>query len=353
LATIERRLNQDGVEVFRVRVRRRGEVSRTATFPRKTDAKRWGNQLESEILSGRYFYQSESQRHTVQELIDRYLSDVLPGKAKKTQKDQRQQLSWWGAALGHLRIADLTPTLIVECKSRLGLEKNSRRSSSTVKRYLAALSHVLVIGVREYGWLNENPMVKVSKPKEGRGRSRYLSDEERERLLAACRKSSCPYLFTIVVLAISTGARKSELTELKWGQIDFKNSRIQLNETKNGECRPLALVNPAYNLMRELAKVRRIDTQFVFPNDSGAKSLDIRTAWEFALKRAKITDFRFHDLRHTCASYLAMDGASGPEIAAVLGHKTLAMVKRYAHIGDSHVAGVVEKMNNKIFCQIS
>ena len=91
-----------------------------------------------------------------------------------------------------------------------------------------------------------------------------------------------------------------------------------------------------------------MDSELVFPGRTrNPKPVDLRTPFETALKRAGIEDFRWHDLRHTAASYLAMGGASLAEIAEILGHKTLAMVKRYAHLSDSHVAGVVERMNAK------
>ena len=77
--------------------------------------------------------------------------------------------------------------------------------------------------------------------------------------------------------------------------------------------------------------------------------MSVDEAWKYAVKRAELVDFRFHDLRHTCASYLAMNGASLMEIAEVLGHKTLAMVKRYAHLSEAHTAGVVARMNAAIF----
>jgi integrase len=245
----------------------------------------------------------------------------------------------------------LTPARIVEGRSRLEIEKGKHRSKATVKRYLAALSHVLSIALREFGWIEANPMTKVAMPKESEGRIRYLNDDERDRLLAGCKEGLCPYLYAIVILAISTGARKSEITELTWKQIDCNHNRIILEKTKNGSRRSLALTGHALDQIKALSKFRRLDTQLVFPNKSGSKGLDIRSAWERALKRAQIEDFRFHDLRHTCASYLAMNGASGPEIAAVLGHKTLSMVKRYAHIGDDHIVSVVGNMNDKIFLE--
>ena len=124
---------------------------------------------------------------------------------------------------------------------------------------------------------------------------------------------------------------------------------ITLHDTKNGERHVLPLAGPALALMHQHTKIRRIDTLFVFPRSDGRKPLDLRSAWETALKRADIQDFRFHDLRHSAASYLVMNGASVAEIAEVLGHKTLSMVKRYAHLSEAHTAGVVARMNAAIF----
>ena len=87
----------------------------------------------------------------------------------------------------------------------------------------------------------------------------------------------------------------------------------------------------------------------MFPNSTGTRPVGIREAFEWAVKRAGIANFRFHDLRHTAASYLAMNGASLAEIAEVLGHKTLAMVKRYAHLSEAHTRNVVQRMNAEIF----
>src|SRR5262249_41670047 len=126
---------------------------------------------------------------------------------------------------------------------------------------------------------------------------------------------------------------------------------ITLHMTKNGERRVLPLTGHAWDLVQQHAKVRRIDSPFVFPSRNGEKAFDIRRALESALKEAPIREFCFHDLRHTFASYLAMNGASLMEIAELLGHKTLAMVKRYAHLSEAHTAGVVARMNEKIFAQ--
>jgi integrase len=192
-------------------------------------------------------------------------------------------------------------------------------------------------------------MPRVRKPKLPRGRVRFLSDEERDRLLEACRESQNPYLQTIVILALSTGARRGELLSLRWPDVDLKRCRLTLRETKNGETRSVPLTGNGLAVLTQHAEVRRRDTTLVFPDRTGSRPLGIRGAFDNAVERSGITDFHFHDLRHTFASYLAMQGASLLEIAEVLGHKTLNMVKRYAHLSEAHTRGVVERMNRAVF----
>jgi len=137
---------------------------------------------------------------------------------------------------------------------------------------------------------------------------------------------------------------------LRWQQVDLAGAMIRLEVTKNGERRALPLAGHALELVKERAKVRRIDTDLLFPSKvNPAQPIDLRTPWETALKQAGIDDFRWHDLRHSAASYLAMNGATLAEIAEVLGHKTLAMVQRYAHLSEQHTAAVVARMNERIF----
>lgn len=169
------------------------------------------------------------------------------------------------------------------------------------------------------------------------------------QLLEACKESNNSYLYTIVVLALSTGGRKMELLNLTWSDVDFSRGVITLHETKNEERRLLPLKGYALELIQGLAQASSPDYDYIFPAKDKNQPIDIRTAWENALLKAGIKDFRFHALRHSTASYLAMNGANLAEIAEVLGHKTLQMVKRYAHLSEVHTASVVEKMNNKIF----
>ena len=152
----------------------------------------------------------------------------------------------------------------------------------------------------------------------------------------------------VVVLALATGARRGELLRLRWPDVDLKRGTLTFQETKNGERRAVPLTGQAL-AYEPTCEGTALDTALVFPDATGKRPLGIREAFEGAVERAGIVDFRFHDLRHTFASYLAMNGATLAEIAEVLGHKTLAMVKRYAHLSEAHTRGVVERMNRAVF----
>jgi integrase len=209
---------------------------------------------------------------------------------------------------------------------------------------------VFTVAVQEWEWLSANPMSKVRKPQAANARVRFLDDAEREQLLGACRNSPCPFLYPVVVIALSTGARYSEVVNLRWKDIDLERGIARLEHTKNRDRRALPLTHHALDVVRELHRNhKRRDTDLLFPRADGQAPMEIRKHWNRAVKEAGIQDFRFHDLRHTAASYLAMNGATLAEIADVLGHRTLQMVKRYAHLSDQHTASVVERMNRQMF----
>ena len=358
MATIQERVNAKGDKSYRVQVRLRGAAPETATFSKITDARRWAQQTEADIRAGRHLKSVQAERHTVAEMLNRYEAQILPKKSDWAE-GQSFQLQWWKERLGPYTLAYVTPAMIAEKRDErkaapVKLGKTERpRSASTVIRYMAALSHAFTVAVREWGWLDDNPVRKVTKPTEPRGRVRFLSDVERANLLAACGKSKNPCLYDVVLLALSTGMRRGEIMNLTWDAVDFQRRMITLEHTKNGERRAVPLVGPVYNALWERSRLRRIDSPYVFPArlryGKEPKPIEIQNAWLVALKRADIKNFRFHDLRHSAASYLAMNGVSLPEIAAVLGHKTLAMVQRYAHLSDARTSKVVERMNQAIF----
>jgi integrase len=225
---------------------------------------------------------------------------------------------------------------------------------ATVVRYLAVLSHLYTVASSEWEWLETNPVRRVRRPKLSRGRVRFLDKGELSALLRACQRSEHPSLYPIVVLAVSTGMRKGEMLGLRWQDVDLVRNRITLEQTKNGDRRSVPLVGRARLAIVEYAKVRRIDTSLVFPSRRKPSiPADLRKPWAKAVETAGLLHFRFHDLRHTCASHLAMSVATLAEISEVLGHKTLAMVKRYAHLSESHTTKVVERMNGAMFNSMS
>jgi integrase len=350
MANIEKR-ESNGKASYRVKVRLKGYPIQTATFARLTDAKRWAQNTESAIREGRHFKTTKSRKYTLSELIDKYEAEILSRKPNSTA-NQKHYLKWWKEQIGSYVLADVTAPLISEYRNKLVGETNKygrAKSTSTANRFATALGHVFTVAVNEWELIEHNPVHKISKLPEPTGRTRFLSDDERKLLLESCKESENPYLYTIVVLALSTGARKNELLSLKWQDIDFSRYAITLHKTKNSEKRSLPLKGYAQTLMEAHKDKRKVGCDYVFPSKMKCQPIDIRTSWENAVKRSGIDDFRFHDLRHSAASYLAMGGASLPEIAEVLGHKTFQMVKRYAHLSDAHTASVVERMNAKIF----
>lgn len=350
MATITVRRTEKGERRYQAKVRLMGHPPQSATFRRRKAAERWAQSTEAALLERRYLKTAEAERRTAAELIDRYLQEVLP--AKRSGRTQRVQLLFWRREIGALSLADLSPALIAAGRDRLAKGRTPSgkpASPATQVRYLAALSHACTVAVREWGWMEANPVLKVRRPAEPRGRVRFLSEAERTALLAACKRSPNRLLYPLVVLALATGARRGELLSLRWPDLDLRRGVARLARTKNGEPRTLPLASHALGVLKSLAAVRRLDTDLVFPSAHGRTPATLRKPWERALSEAGITAFRFHDLRHTAASYLAMTGATPSDIAAVLGHKTLAMVKRYAHLSDQHVSQVVARMNESVF----
>ena len=350
MATIREMRSRGGVR-YQVQVRLRGYPPQVATFDRKTDARDWAQETESAIRQGRHLRPVEAKRHTVAEMIDRYCAEVLEPRHGGDVRKRSAQLVWWKAKMGPYTLAQVTPAMIAELRERLrrgaGLS-GKPASPATQVRYLASLSHVFSVAVREWEWLDTSPCSRVRRPAEPRGRVRYLDDDERRSLLAACQRSADPRLYLLVVLALSTGARQGELMGLRWRDIDLNAGAAVLHHTKNGERRRLPFAGLALELLRQHGRVRRFDRDHLFLGRDDSIRFP-RQAWIQACRDAELVDFRFHDLRHSAASYLAMNGATLAEIAEILGHRTLQMVKRYSHLSPQHTGAVVARMNEAIF----
>ncbi|MGQ0511547.1 MAG: tyrosine-type recombinase/integrase [Betaproteobacteria bacterium] len=357
MPTIEKRESPDGTVRYRVKVRLKGAPPETATFSRKTDAKRWAEQMQSAIREGRHFKSTEAKRRTVGELIDKYIAEVLPQKPRDL-RNRKAQLLWWKAELGGLKLSELTPAVLSAARNQLLASEVRRQSNSaahrkkspaTVRRYLAAFSHTLSVAVTDWNWIDDNPLRKVSKPSEARGRTRFLEREELERLLKACEGSKNPHLPTIVVLAVSTGMRQGEIMGLRCHDVDCATGRITLTMTKNGDLRVVPLAGRALQLLKARIENAEKQDDLLFPGRKPDRPSEISQAWTTAVKRAGLIDFRFHDLRHSAATFLVDAGATDLQIASVLGHRTLQMVRRYAHVRKALAADVVANMNAQIF----
>jgi integrase len=199
-----------------------------------SEAKIWAQKVEVDIFEGRVF----PAKHTVGELLDRYMVEVLPLKKASTVPTQRPQLLWWKRYLGTYSLSDVTPARILECRAKL------RRAPATINRYTAALSHAFTMAL-EWQWCEDNPVRKLRKLREPTGRVRYLSDDERYNLLKACQVSRNTDLYLLAVLAISTCARRGELEKLTWNTINLEWGTLTFLDTKNRTSRTVPVTGLA------------------------------------------------------------------------------------------------------------
>lgn len=340
-----------------------GFPARTASFPTEREAKRWAKVIEAEMIEGKHYRSAEACRRTLGEAIDRYLLEEIPKKRDGAM--HRSRLPWWKKHAGYVRLSEVTPALIVELRGKIKREPFTRanpqarrtslkkgeaaaqfkRSDKTVNRFLAVLSHVFTVARKEWHWMSHNPMDGVSKFREGAGRVRYLSNEERSELLAATAKD--PTLHTFVVIALSTACRAGELLKLTWRDVDLGEGRLLFRQTKNDEPRMAWLHGEAARLLTEHAKVRPIDSdRRVFESPTG-KAYDYLEPFKEATAAAELQNFRFHDLRHSAATYLAREGATEAQLRAIGGWKS-GVVRKYVHIASQDAKDVVARMNKKI-----
>jgi integrase len=346
LATFEKRIGASGKSTWRVRVRRTNGPWLTKSFKRKIDAEEWARSIEHKMDVGEAVPSSEARKRKLCDAIDRYLTVTLPqSKHQKNTREQTRMLNWWKQELGTRALVGITAATIAEVRDNLATETvrgAKLRSGSTINRRITALSAVLSVAVKEYGWLTKNPIPNVTRMPDSKGRERFLSDPERKALLAACKATSCAPLLPLVELALATGARKGELLGLQWANVSLDRRSVRFIDTKNGESRTVPLAASAVITLKTW-KADRLAVGAVFPYSANV----IDKAWQEARKAAGLPDVRFHDLRHSAASYLAMSGASLMDIAAILGHKTLAMVKRYSHLSEQHTTAAVDRMAEK------
>jgi integrase len=318
-------------------VRLTGSPARYRTFPTKEEAKNWSRKIEQGIRSGD-IDSAEASTLTFTEAIKQYLL-YLPQRGYRTEEDMARTLDAWAvdSGLGRYALDKISTPMLGQIKDKW----LTRLAPATINRRLMTLSAFFKWACGERNLLRRNPVKGVSKPREPRGRVRYLSEEERERLFAACRNQQ-DYLYPLVTTACYSGMRQAELLGLTWDNVDLVEGWAHLEHTKNGERRRVPLRGPALEVLREWRQRDRFSQGRVFgPTHFNSYK------WEKVLKTAGIEDFRFHDCRHTAASYLAMSGADLNAIATLLGHKTLAVTRRYTHLSDQHLGSAIERMAEK------
>jgi integrase len=319
---------------------------KSKTFSTEKEAIKWGNKTRYEIDRGLVTQESLKSRK-LSDAIEKYLTHVLPQKPRNS-RNVEQHLKWWQEQLGNRQLTDVTAKEVAECRDKLLKEpthQNKNRAPATVVRYLSSLSSMFETAIKEWHWTEKNPVKLIRKPTISNARTRFLNEEECKSLLVACKESRNPYLYSIVVIALSTGMRRGELLGMRWQDVDFERRLIVLPNTKNGSIRYVPMISLAFQVLKNLFEEETIIdiSHHVFPSLNLGRYLDIRTAWLFALKRAKITSFVFHGLRHSCGSFLAMVNATQREIAEILGHKDLRMTHRYTHLTQSHIAATMER----------
>ena len=324
------------------------------SFARKSDAAAWAKKRETELREAPHL--PNASKDTLADVLTRYERDILPNAGKTIQQNRPRHLAWWRRHYGTLPLAAFGTRQVAEARDRLLRTPKERGtgtlSPATVVQYLMALSHVLSVARGEWHLIADNPVLAVRKPTLHNERTRSLSDDELRRLMAACRESESSYLLEAVTLALTTGARQQEVMTLEWRDLDFEAKTVTFRVTKTREVRVVALADVAAGLLRPRSGV---GTALVFPAppdprrpDRPPAPVDLRSAWETALRRAEIEDFRWHDLRHSAASTLASSGASLLEIGGVLGHRTASSTKRYSHLTRERIAQASARLGDHL-----
>jgi integrase len=361
MASIDKREGPRGT-TYRVRVRLRGEAVRVRTFRRKTDAELWAKKIESDLGHGLYVPTTADRRRTLGELIDKFIAEQLPIRQRRAdERNVKRTLAWWKEHAGFVTLDKLTPQTIAGYRSQLlartvgAGDKAKPVTQATVNRYLAALSAVCKWAWKELQWLPSNPVLSVGKGPESSGVIRYLSDEERKALLDACKVSKDANIHCAVALALATGARYSNLRMLTWDDVDFTTWRLRFQHTKNGEPRYIPVVGPVQAILRQQFERDPTGKDWVFKGGRNGSPACLDAPWRVVRKAAGLTGerhCRFHDLRHTTASYLTMNGATLAEVAEALGHRTLVMAKRYSHQSGEHVRNTLERMASRFLNEL-
>lgn len=317
-------------------IRKKGWPTTVKTFRTKRDAEDWARSTEDEMVRGVHIKRSPAERMTVAAALDRYLSDVSPTKKNSTQQREISRARPLQKFFGDYSLLAVTAELVARYRD---LRLADGKSNNTVRLELALLGHLYTVAIKEWRMgLAYNPVANIRRPKPGEGRDRRLTQEEERKLLHEADAYTNPILGWIVRLAIETGMRSSEIGGLRRAQVDLAKRVIRLSVTKNDSARTVPLTLAAADVMKQaLANpLRPIDCDLVFFGEAGRDgkhhSYQFNGAWAQIRNRAGLEDLHFHDLRHEAVSRLVELGLSDQEVAAISGHKSMQMLKRYTHL---------------------
>lgn len=327
-----------------VTVRVPGHKSRTGTFKRLSDAKKWGVRIEADIKEGRGAVPVKIAL-TVGEAIDKYLAEVTTTKAKSTQARERGIAAQLERSLGTAtRISHVTPAVMA--KYRTGRTATGL-SAYSVRLELAFFSDLCRRAAREWGYTAlQNPVEQIARPPVPRGRTLFLTSAQSDALLLECKKSRNRMLYPYVLTLLHTAMRPGEAAALRWAQVDLAGRVIELTDTKNGDIRRVPLTNTLTDTLKQLKKPAFL---YVFLGKKQPQTIageHFRTAFRHARNRAGLQGLHMHDLRHTAASHMLMAGVDVRTLAALLGHRTMQMVMRYTHLLDEHKSAAVAKLDS-------
>lgn len=364
MAEIKIRRKKNGQPSYTACIKIKGAEPLYKTFAKKTDAQEWASSMETKIRENMNFPKRALQRMTVADLIDKYTENELPKKKQRAQSDMSRALKWYKNEIGHLYLSSVNSSVLVDCRDKLSRKKkevpmvngkikitDETVSPATVNHYMAYMQVVFTYAVNELDIMQINPMSKVKKLRLNNVRKRCLEQKEITKLLNACKEESYE-LFLCVLIGLLADARKSEILKLTWKDVDFERGLFYFLDRKNKQ----DINVPIHEYLLEELKsykqsgiVRHIGKDYLFADANGnPKESLIGKLFPKVVKKCGIEDFRFHDLRHTGASWQAMSGVSQTITQKILGHKTPAMTNRYSHLKDEGLRPVINEVGNKM-----
>jgi integrase len=292
------------------------------------------------IDENRYLELKRKSKVTLSQFLESYLR-WCKSEGQKAFKDKSKRLTKMVEFFGKdILLGDVGVQTLEGYKAhRLSHPgKRGQIKPATVNRDLANFKHLLAKAV-EWGILSENIGTKVKLLKVQNQSLRYLNGEELKSLLGAASR----YLKPLVILAVNTGLRKSELLRLKWSDVHFRTGYIELLDQKNGDTSYIPMNSEVKEALRKIP--HRLDSEYVFCRKNGQVPLDIKYHFYKALKKSGIPHCTFHSLRHTFASHLAMSGVDLSSIRELMRHKSYAMTLRYAHLSSQHTQKAVDTLS--------